>query len=464
MNNYKNNRKRTFLFKTNLNKSKIMGRVMLLGILALLLFFNVSGLNAQLCVNQSVYNSCSWTWSYAGPCSSQYNCLSYALGITSSWIWPWGGCPTSSQVDTYLATQGYYTTGDFPKIISYGSSSSCIVHFGKVTSSTTITAKWGSLNLLNHGSWNPYYSGSCYGSMQSVYYQRVVPMSVSISGPSKGYNTGTYTWCANTSNGTPPYTYSWEYKYASYSYQPWPFTTQCITVSLPLDFDLWIKATVTGADGKKVSAEKFIINLDALGLKLGATLNSNQISTHLSDLLNEAEAKGIISSNPYDYINNESFRKIVKLGPEALMTIRSMIRESDENGLKEYILAIAAEEIAKTDLKGDHFGWENGKKWTQQWDFYMRSLSGKVAEIFKSGIPVTEKNKALVKLGIPAIPLIIDEIARGNSQYKVAIQDLLKGYPSLTGLRAGEDVKSWETKNSNNIRVLRDLINIYRKK
>ncbi|MCP4215647.1 MAG: hypothetical protein GY765_13415, partial [bacterium] len=124
MNNNKNNSEKKMLPVSNgLNGAKRLRKGLLAGIFVLLLIVGVSGLQAQLCMSTSFYNNLSWTWSYAGPCSSTYNCLSYSLGITSSWTWPWGySNPTDSQVTSYLSGRGYYTTGDSAKIISYGTS------------------------------------------------------------------------------------------------------------------------------------------------------------------------------------------------------------------------------------------------------------------------------------------------------------------------------------------------------
>lgn len=40
------------------------------------------------------------------------------------------------------------------------------------------------------------------------------------------------------------------------------------------------------------------------------------------------------------------------------------------NGLREYLFAIAVEEITKTNLKEKGYGWSNGKEWLDQWEIY----------------------------------------------------------------------------------------------
>lgn len=117
----------------------------------------------------SWYNERCWTWYYSAPATPSYNCLGYATG-SMTWEWPWGASnPTSSQVDTYLATLGYKTTGTWAYIISYGSSSA-IKHFSKVTGTEWCRAKWGQLERFNHGNWDPYVSWF-YGPKVKLYYK-----------------------------------------------------------------------------------------------------------------------------------------------------------------------------------------------------------------------------------------------------------------------------------------------------
>ncbi|EHL06346.1 hypothetical protein HMPREF0322_02914 [Desulfitobacterium hafniense DP7] len=122
----------------------------------------------------SWYDARSWTWEYNAPATSTYNCLAYALDITSTWVWPWGSThPTSSQVDAYLAYLGYtgYNWGYpiQPQIISYGTSSA-VTHFSKVPpgASGYCIAKWGDLERFKHYSWDPYYT-SFYGAPVKTY-------------------------------------------------------------------------------------------------------------------------------------------------------------------------------------------------------------------------------------------------------------------------------------------------------
>lgn len=121
-------------------------------------------------------------YAWLANATPNYNCLAYALGNHSSWVWPWSGNPTSSQVDTYLSGQGYTissaygssTPGDYA-IVSYGTSSS-INHFSKVGtdrvgSSNYSNAKWGSAERLQSLGWDPYTVDGTYGAAYRQYAQ-----------------------------------------------------------------------------------------------------------------------------------------------------------------------------------------------------------------------------------------------------------------------------------------------------
>ena len=106
-----------------------------------------------------------------GNWTSTYNCLAYAIGVTDSWVWPWVyDCPTLSQLDTYMNSQGYVRVSQYQSncIVAYGFSSSEITHFSKVVAGT-VTAKCGAWELMEHNEYDAYFANGDYGSPQAFY-------------------------------------------------------------------------------------------------------------------------------------------------------------------------------------------------------------------------------------------------------------------------------------------------------
>ena len=72
------------------------------------------------------------------------------------------------------------------------------------------------------------------------------------------------------------------------------------------------------------------------------------------------------SSNPYDYVGvSPRFKVLVARGTPAVEAIAREIETSKDNGLREYLLAIAAAQIlGESDANK---GWSTGKEWAIQY-------------------------------------------------------------------------------------------------
>jgi hypothetical protein len=118
----------------------------------------------------------AYSWTFEEQGQYECNCLAYAVGYTSIWVWPWGASlPTSSQVDTYMKMdRGYVYNVNTPtggcKVYSYGSPSG-ITHFSKSYGSSGygIVAKWGNYEVFSAPNTNPYKPTPC-GSIVKGYY------------------------------------------------------------------------------------------------------------------------------------------------------------------------------------------------------------------------------------------------------------------------------------------------------
>lgn len=89
------------------------------------------------------------------------------------------------------------------------------------------------------------------------------------------------------------------------------------------------------------------------------------IEEKLNKIVNPTDSKVSLSSNPYDYIkgtdSNEDYKYIVSQGEKSLNYMLSKFKNSKEDGLKEYILAIACSEILKENPSSKN--WSSGRGW-----------------------------------------------------------------------------------------------------
>ena len=96
------------------------------------------------------------------------------------------------------------------------------------------------------------------------------------------------------------------------------------------------------------------------------------IEKRLNNITHPKDSRASLSSNPYDYIkdgdSNEDYKYIVSQGEKSLNYMLSKFANSNDNGLEEYIMAIACSEILKEDIETKK--WETGKGW---YDNYIKT-------------------------------------------------------------------------------------------
>lgn len=183
---------------------------------------------------------------------------------------------------------------------------------------------------------------------------------------------------------------------------------------------------------------------------------SNDINVMMEEVVNMSDPKASISSNPYDYTtNNKAFDSIVDLGSSALPHLKNKIQNSAQNGLEEYLLAIAIEKIAKVDLKGDKFGWADAKGFVKVWNEHLKAIPENVKTIANSSD--NDKVDKLIKLGIPSIPFIIDEVEQGNEDVIPALDNLLIGSKEVNYTK-GSINKGWIQANKAKFDGLRKIV------
>lgn len=172
-----------------------------------------------------------------------------------------------------------------------------------------------------------------------------------------------------------------------------------------------------------VASSVLFINSQAHALEISI----NKMMNHVFDCM-ENDPVLRFSGNPYDFTkNNPYYDKIVERGIDIVPEIEEYMKSSGENGYREYILAIAIEEITKVNLKGDNYAWDRPSKFKIVFDNHVKSIPNKVKEISKSKMLKSEKNKEIEKLGTLAIPFIMDEIEGGSDDLSEGLVLLLEG-------------------------------------
>ena len=89
------------------------------------------------------------------------------------------------------------------------------------------------------------------------------------------------------------------------------------------------------------------------------------IQEKLNNITNPKDSKVSLSSNPYDYIkgvdSNEDYKYIVSQKDKSLDFMLNKFADGYNDGLEEYIMAIACSEILKENSAFKN--WESGSEW-----------------------------------------------------------------------------------------------------
>ena len=118
-----------------------------------------------------------------------------------------------------------------------------------------------------------------------------------------------------------------------------------------------------------------------------------------------------LSSNPYDYIeNNSEYDVLVAMGDDALVAIETCLNAENQqyNSLELYVLAIALEDITKTSLKNyENYFWMDSDMFLAIWEQLNIDVVTKVPQIMSDN-SLTQENKwiEIAKFGIIAVELL----------------------------------------------------------
>lgn len=101
-----------------------------------------------------------------------------------------------------------------------------------------------------------------------------------------------------------------------------------------------------------------------------------------------------LSSNPYDYIkNNNEYNELVKLGNNAVEELYILQTDSEKyDSLERYIIAIAIEEITKTNLKeSETYFWEDANTFSKSWNKFSNEAEKNILNILNDNTLAREE-------------------------------------------------------------------------
>ena len=85
--------------------------------------------------------------------------------------------------------------------------------------------------------------------------------------------------------------------------------------------------------------------------------------------INELSLNQITSSNPYDYIDNDHYNNIIKLGMPAVSVLEEKYSNNELHGLNAYIAALAIQEITGIQISEEaDKTWETAEEFFAQWN------------------------------------------------------------------------------------------------
>lgn len=220
------------------------------------------------------------------------------------------------------------------------------------------------------------------------------------------------------------------------------------------------KKTIAGTFAVSLAITALLISshesTNASFIESAVDTNIGNIETHLENEL-ENGTKLALSSNPYDYTKAyKEYDNIVSLGNDALPYIEERIDRSPGSGLVDYILAAAAEDIAKVDLKKSNFQWSTGDSFSRSWKSHLKEIPAKTKQIAESNESEAAKNEELKELGTPAIPFILDEIENGHEELVSSAVELIDNRPEA--FTSPSDIQDWAGKEKLKFKNLKQYV------
>ncbi|MFZ5988130.1 MAG: hypothetical protein ACOYWZ_13530 [Bacillota bacterium] len=154
---------------------------------------------------------------------------------------------------------------------------------------------------------------------------------------------------------------------------------------------------------------------------------------------------------------NDKFEAIASLGPEYIPYLIEVIEK--DSGITGYSLVAAVQRISKVSLKE----WDRTTVWLGMWNKHLKTVSIKINELKEAFKQNNTKNIELKmedvkKLGIPAVPYLIQEIKSGNYYMVDALRAIMSGDSSIPADNDKVKWEKWVKDNQNRFEGIKNLV------
>lgn len=117
--------------------------------------------------------------------------------------------------------------------------------------------------------------------------------------------------------------------------------------------------------------------------------------------LSELDSQTALSSNPYDYKDEESYDNIVEMGPIAMVILHEKYLSGEIGGLNAYIAGSAIEDIARVRIKDiSGVDWASAEEFFAAWQSILSELPNSFKKIVESEEQVSDKIEAIKAYGV----------------------------------------------------------------
>lgn len=117
--------------------------------------------------------------------------------------------------------------------------------------------------------------------------------------------------------------------------------------------------------------------------------------------MDELNVEQALSSNPYDYIDNEYYDSIVELGFPAVAVLEENYHNGTYSGVNGYIAALAIQDITGLNLyECTGIDWSTAEEFFDQWDTTMQNLPDTFGNIMESDAAISDKMHQIEKYGV----------------------------------------------------------------